>query len=657
MSSERGRSNATLPSITLRHPTQTSLNLNRNGEPHPPGSVTGYQPSRLSQVTASNTDSGDYDDSYEIENPHGQEDADNDDANPLLGTHLSRKGDGSPDSRPPSYATLVSPISLDSLDDDGNNNNNNCLHVSPREGSEYGGSQCSSRRSTSGKSKARKGIWKWVPRWKVPPKDTVVVLTALFATEASRGLVIPTMISYVQLLGGTVATLGALISLFSIGRLICSVPFGAWADKRQSSREVLIFASILAAASNLLYAFAWALPNPMWWLYASRLACGFSTGTIAVFRAYLASSVPPSERTKVIAWSGMAQYAGFSLTPIIATFVMLAKDAWFSTHPSSTSEEVPDPDPTTTGPTILDCVLPNAFLIFLNLLLIPLLLLCMPAKDPVAHTPPPRTPTPLPNPVTSQSTLAAEAQLVKSGFILFFLLNFVLRGVIGVTETLAPDMYQHHKHTDPQAAEHSGQFFFALGMVGMAVFLTVDPLQKRLLAGHNLLILGTTTVILGTLLNIDPEPARTPATWSLFVAGMTLIWSVGSPICQTLTVSMFSKMLGTRPQGSLIGWITTAGSLGRIVFPALVGTGDRAAVWVNWLDVALCCGCVVGVVVFERMVKRVRTCVGEGVADWEADDDRSESGSEASETDRLLLPNERDTDPLVDMDGETDTEN
>ncbi|KAI9099475.1 major facilitator superfamily domain-containing protein [Phlyctochytrium arcticum] len=524
----------------------------------------------------------------------------------------NNNGEPSPFSRPPSYATLVSPtderdsslltLPIDSSDDDddssGQVDRDNTNRIK-RHYKRHGVTKCWKTDSLrKGWQKFHKGL---------PARDSTMVLINLFVTEASRGLVLPTMWTYVNLMGGNLGTLGTLISLFSIGRLISAVPFGTWADKRGSSREVFIFATILAASCNTLYAFAWALPHPLWWMYVSRTLCGFATGTVAVTRAYLASAVPPAERTKAIAYSGMAQYAGFSLTPGLATLVMWMVQAYHRHH----SSQLGPGDDEKNHAALLSCVIPNGALILVNLAMIPLLLSAIPKKDPL---PPPPPPTTLPHPPASAARASrAESALLKYGFILFFSLNLVLRGVIGVTETIAPEMYQYHRFNDPQALEHAGQFFFYLGLVGLVVFFLVDPIQRKWVAGHHLLNFGILTVIIGTLLTIDPNPPHTNATWAAFVLGMTLIWSIGSPICQTLTVSMYSTLLGTRPQASLIAWITTAGSIGRILFPFLVGVTDNAAWWVNAMDVVLCIICGVGVVIFERFARRARRDMGEDV--------------------------------------------
>ena len=65
-----------------------------------------------------------------------------------------------------------------------------------------------------------------------------------------------------------------------------------------------------------------------------------------------------------------------------------------------------------------------------------------------------------------------------------------------------------------------------------------------------------------------------------FSAGMTLVWVIGTPISQTLSVSMLSKHFSqqqkagvapTRGVGFWMGLVTASGSVGRIVFPLIAG--------------------------------------------------------------------------------------
>jgi MFS family permease len=58
-------------------------------------------------------------------------------------------------------------------------------------------------------------------------------------------------------------------------------------------------------------------------------------------------------------------------------------------------------------------------------------------------------------------------------------------------------------------------------------------------------------------------------------AGMSMLWALGAPICDVLAVSMFSVIVSSvRPgfsQASYMGYVSAAGSVGRIFYPATVG--------------------------------------------------------------------------------------
>lgn len=333
-----------------------------------------------------------------------------------------------------------------------------------------------------------------------------------------------------------------------------------------------------------------------------------------------------------------AQYAGFSLTPIIATFL------------TTFSRWIQGASSTDGSSSFLACIVPGVALAIANILLVPLILLYMPARDPCAmpqtttsekakqpllsspskhhldrkpSTQQLQDPSQLSSPTRSNSQPPPDTQdpTLKYGFILFLFLNFVLRGIIGVSETTAPNTYAHilSQTPPPTTLPNPDPFFFYLGLTGLLTFLLINPLQTHLLSPTNLLTTGTLLIATGTLLTLDPYPPINPSTFPTFLTGMLLIWSIGSPICQTLTLSAFSKMLGRRPQGGMVAWLGTAASLGRIVFPALVGLGPKV---VNVVDVALCGVCCCGVVGYTWYVRRVgereRTAETVGLVDGPA---------------------------------------
>jgi len=70
----------------------------------------------------------------------------------------------------------------------------------------------------------------------------------------------------------------------------------------------------------------------------------------------------------------------------------------------------------------------------------------------------------------------------------------------------------------------------------------------------------------------SPNPVKDQGL-PLMIAGFGLIWSVGAPVADILSASLYSVYVSQRggKQGAAMGAITSAGSLGRITFPLLFG--------------------------------------------------------------------------------------
>jgi len=98
--------------------------------------------------------------------------------------------------------------------------------------------------------------------------------------------------------------------------------------------------------------------------------------------------------------------------------------------------------------------------------------------------------------------------------------------------------------------------------------LSVD-FVKRYIAEYNLLAVAFIIIGSGALVLVEWPGEDLPV--YLFYIGAALIWSIGSPFTQTIIISSFSKILGSKPQGIMMGWIGSAGSVGRIIFPLLAG--------------------------------------------------------------------------------------
>ena len=109
------------------------------------------------------------------------------------------------------------------------------------------------------------------------------------ASEASRGLTLPTMYLYVRELGGDLGTLASLVSTFSLGRMIASPLFGAMAEKHTYALGFVMSISI-SIAGNILWCACsnHELPAEQRFaiLFISRFITGFGAGNRSICRAF-----------------------------------------------------------------------------------------------------------------------------------------------------------------------------------------------------------------------------------------------------------------------------------------------------------------------------------------------------------------------------------
>lgn len=84
--------------------------------------------------------------------------------------------------------------------------------------------------------------------------------------------------------------------------------------------------------------------------------------------------------------------------------------------------------------------------------------------------------------------------------------------------------------------------------------------------------------------------------------GATILISIGYPMCNMLSYTIYSKVLGPKPQGLWMGWLTASGSLARTVGPVYVSqVYDSFGPQVTF---GSCCGFIVVTIVFYLIVFR-----------------------------------------------------
>ena len=144
------------------------------------------------------------------------------------------------------------------------------------------------------------------------------------------------------------------------------------------------------------------------------------------------------------------------------------------------------------------------------------------------------------------------------------LLNVATKGSIAIYETLGIQFAT--SHFPGMTAPDAGFLFASFGLMGVIALLYM----KRLCAMWNdvqLIVGGMALMVACNLLLVGPS--KFPI-WRFYVA-IFLMYAIGYPVGHTAVIGMFSKVLGKRPQGALMGWFGSAGSLARVVFPILGG--------------------------------------------------------------------------------------
>lgn len=146
------------------------------------------------------------------------------------------------------------------------------------------------------------------------------------------------------------------------------------------------------------------------------------------------------------------------------------------------------------------------------------------------------------------------------------LLNVSTKGSISAFETLGVSIAESHFD---MASSRAGVIVASCGSIGVIALLSMGHLAKfvsdiQLICG-GMLIMSFGVLSLGFL----EQDAVNPS-WK-FCTAIFLIYSVGYPIGHTAVIGLFSKIVGRRPQGTLLGWFASAGSLARLCFPIMSG--------------------------------------------------------------------------------------
>lgn len=137
-------------------------------------------------------------------------------------------------------------------------------------------------------------------------------------------------------------------------------------------------------------------------------------------------------------------------------------------------------------------------------------------------------------------------------------LNIATKGTIAVFETMAAQYDINLLHG---SSFQTGLVVSISGFIGVFILILFHQLTKRF-SDFRLIVGGIFLMIISCgVLGFS----------NMFFVSVILMYSVAYPIGHTAVLGMFSKIIEDGPQGKMMGWFASSGSLARVIFPILAG--------------------------------------------------------------------------------------
>lgn len=148
-----------------------------------------------------------------------------------------------------------------------------------------------------------------------PSVKRLSVLIAI-ATVDMMGLmmVAPLMPFYALRFNAAEWVVGPLISSFAMAQLLSAPVWGKVSD-RHGRRPALLIGLAGGGVAFVIFGIA----DTLWLLFLSRIVQGLGGGTTGVAQAYVADSMPPSERAKALGWLSAGTSAGVVIGPFLGS--------------------------------------------------------------------------------------------------------------------------------------------------------------------------------------------------------------------------------------------------------------------------------------------------------------------------------------------------
>ncbi|XP_014250950.1 major facilitator superfamily domain-containing protein 8 isoform X2 [Cimex lectularius] len=376
--------------------------------------------------------------------------------------------------------------------------------------------------------------------------------------------------------------MGYIVAAHPFAQMIFSPLIGWWGNWLKSSQIPFMFTMVLFVLSSGLYSSVELFSvNREYWMLSARFLIGACSANIALCRSYISSATKLEERTRAVSMISLAQVLGFIVGPGLQAAVTPLGHNGFHIWPGKLTVNMY---------TAAGWV--NVVLGLINLILVTPLFFkekSIAAKEAMFLSS-------SPSEKAAWKQIKPDYLIAWTMIIAFFAITLIFVLLESIGTTLAIEQFAW---TDKEALSYIGILLSCGSIAACFIAMSIDKLSK-LVGEVQLLIWGSFfLVVIGSSIyipiggelpliayknaSVDDETNRvlgcpeeqewclyTPAIGKYqYVIGFVLI-SIGYPIGITLIQTIFSKILGPRPQGVWMGLITGFGCLSRVVGPVFV---------------------------------------------------------------------------------------
>ncbi|XP_003706792.1 CLN7/MFS domain-containing 8 [Megachile rotundata] len=419
-------------------------------------------------------------------------------------------------------------------------------------------------------------------RW----RSIYVIYFTMFLMSLGFSIILTGVWPYLDKLDKTAGKefMGYVVAANPLGQMLFSPLVGWWGDKRKSIRAPLLTTIALFIFASGMYSVLEVLPgNRKMLMVAARFLVGVSSANIAVARSYLSAATKFAERTHAVSMVSLAQVLGFVVGPgLQAAVTPLGENGFYFIN-------LPINMYTMTGwINVIMGVLNFALFLPWNFTEYRIAI-----REAMRNE----------GKQTEEETLrsikpdyVATWTLICAFFVLVF--NFVLIETLSTSLTM--DQFAWSKS---EALYYIGIVMSVGAIASCVTFVMIEPLCKRFNERKIMLWGGFLFMIIGRVLYIPwgPDPPQIayveqysnmtegvnktdilgcPSTqkWCFYTPRLTILQciigfgftTIGYPLGVTLIQTIFSKVLGPRPQGVWMGFMTGAGCASRVLGPIFV---------------------------------------------------------------------------------------